>query len=200
METENLETLTSNPQLLAAVIAAAIMLLIAVVAWWRWYASTPQRIRRALREISHDLMEDFFLSDAMGGHIHIDFLLLTNRGLLVLDMKNIAGVIFGADQMDEWVLMNGSKRHGFRNPLYALHDRVATVRTHARDTHTEGYVVFTDHGRFEKGVPSETVMLSHLVETIGPAGDDYPQAFAESWRQLQKLAEQAQEETQPPRS
>lgn len=194
----SLDTLISNPLMTAGAIAAVILLLIGIAAWWRWYASTPQRIRRALREISHDLMEDFFLSDAMGGHIHIDFLLLTSRGLLVLDLKDIEGVIFGADQMDEWVLMNGPKRHGFRNPLHALRDRVATVRTHARDTHAEGYVVFTDRGRFEKGLPSETVMLSHLVETVGPAGDDFPQAFSESWRHLHRLAEQAQEETRPP--
>lgn len=193
-----MEILIANPLFMAGLAGAVVVLLAAGIIYWRWWSSTPQRIRRALREISHDLMEDFFLSDGMGGHIHIDFLLLTSKGLLVLDLKDIHGIIFGADQMDEWVLMNGPKRHGFRNPLHALRDRVATVKTHARDTHAEGYVVFTDHGRFEKGVPSETVMLSHLVETVGPAGNDYPQAFAESWRQLQKLAEQAQEETRPP--
>ena len=183
---------------LAIGLAVLVALLVAVVRYWRWYHSTPQRIRRALKEISHDMMEDFFLADGMGGHIHIDVLLLTNRGLLVLDLKDVEGVVFGADHMDEWVLIAGNRRHGFPNPLYALHDRIATVRMHARETSTEGYVVFTESSRFEKGVPSETVVLDHLVETVGPAGDDYPQALAESWRKLQDLAEQAQEETRPP--
>ncbi|MDX1455832.1 MAG: nuclease-related domain-containing protein [Gammaproteobacteria bacterium] len=175
-----------------------LALLVAGFRYWRWYSSTPQRIRRALKEISHDMMEDFFLADGLGGHIHIDVLLLTNRGLLVLDLKDVEGAVFGADHMDEWVLIAGNRRHGFPNPLYALHDRIATVRMHAKDTHAEGYVVFTESARFEKGVPSETVVLDHLVETVGPAGDDYPQAFSDSWRALRNLAEQAQEETRPP--
>ncbi len=150
----------------------------------------PVRITRALKAISHEMLRDIFLPDGVGGHIHIDALLLTNRGLLVLEIKDIHGVIFGANQMDEWVVLQQRKRHTFNNPLHALRDRIGSVRLIAKDIHTEGYCVFTEHGRFEKGMPPETVMLHDLVETAGPAGNDYPQAFAEAWANLVKLAEQ----------
>lgn len=175
---------------------AIVVVLAAALLYRRWAHSMPVRIDRALKAISHDRLNDVFFPDGMGGYIHIDALLLTNRGLLVVDIKDVPGTLFGADKMDEWVVMDGKRRHGFRNPVHALHDRVATVRQHAGDVHVEGYVVFTDHGRFTKGIPSETVMLSDLVEAVGPAGDDYPQAFAEIWRHLENLAER--DHTLPP--
>ena len=60
--------------------------------------------------------------------------------------------------------------------------------------------MFTESGRFTKGKPSETLMLGELVQAIGPAGEDFPQAFDATWRELKALAERADEETRPPRS
>ncbi|HEX7046371.1 MAG TPA: nuclease-related domain-containing protein [Gammaproteobacteria bacterium] len=176
--------------LLAALIGAGL--------YFRHRASMQQRIRRALKKISHDLLEDIHLPDGMGGHIHVDVLLLTNRGFVVLDVKDVPGTLFGADKMAEWVVMNGHRRHTFRNPLPGLHDRLAVLRGLVRDVRSEGYLVFTEHGKFTKGKPSETVMLNELVETLGPAGDDYPQAFDAAWRELKAMAEKAEEETQRP--
>lgn len=176
--------------LLAALIGAGL--------YFRHRANMQQRIRRALKKISHDLLEDIHLPDGMGGHIHVDVLLLTNRGFIVLDVKDVPGTLFGADKMAEWVVMNGHRRHTFRNPLPGLHDRLAVLRGLVRDVQSEGYLVFTEHGKFTKGKPSETVMLNELVETLGPAGDDYPQAFDAAWRELKAMAEKAEEETQRP--
>lgn len=181
------------------VAGGAFVALAGIGLYLRHRAGMQQRIRRALKRISHDLLEDIHLPDGMGGHIHVDVLLLTNRGFVVLDVKDIPGTLFGADKMAEWVVMNGHRRHTFRNPLPGLHDRLAILRGHVRDIRTEGYLVFTDHGRFTKGKPPETLMLHELVETIGPAGDDYPQAFDAAWRELKALAEKAAEETKWPR-
>ena len=181
-------------------IAAGITLLvlIAVGVFIKRRGSMTSRIQRALRRISHDSMQDIHLPDGMGGHIHIDVLLLTNRGFVVLDVKDVPGTLFGADKMAEWVVMSHRRRSVFRNPLPGLHDRLAVLRTHVRDVHTEGWLVFTENGRFTKGKPPETLMLHELVETIGPAGEDYPQAFDATWRELKALAERAEEETRPP--
>lgn len=186
----------SNPMILSAGGAVLIALLVAVFLYWRWSRSTPVRIKRALKQISHDMLEDIYLPDGMDGHIHVEMLLLTNNGFLVLDIRDIPGVIFGAEKMDEWVVMQSRKRHTFRNPLHALRDRLAVVRAHAKDVFTDGYVVFADAGRFEKGTPVQTVVLRDLVQTVGPAGDDYPQAFADAWRKISAIAER--DNTLPP--
>lgn len=178
---------------------AALVLLIGIVVVVKRRGSMQQRIQRALKRISHDRLQDIYLPDGMGGHIHLDVLLLTNRGFLVLDIKDVPGTLFGADKMAEWVVMTGRSRHAFRNPLPGLHDRLAVVRSLARDVRAEGYLVFTESGKFTKGKPPETLMLQELVETIGPAGEDYPQAFDAAWREIKALAERAEEETRPPR-
>ncbi|HEX7029183.1 MAG TPA: nuclease-related domain-containing protein [Gammaproteobacteria bacterium] len=192
----NLSAVSSQTWLIAGGIALAVLAGVAVYAKHR--GGMQQRIRRALKKISHDLLEDIHLPDGMGGHIHVDVLLLTNRGFVVLDVKDVPGTLFGADKMAEWVVMNGHRRHTFRNPLPGLHDRLAVLRGLVTDVRSEGWLVFTEHGRFTKGKPPETLMLHELVETIGPAGDDYPQAFDAAWRELKAMAEKAAEETKRP--
>ena len=194
--TASLSALSSRTWILIGGVLLAV--LVAAVLWFRHRASMPRRIRRALKRISHDLLEDFYLPDGMGGHIHFDVLLLTNRGLVVLDIKDVPGTLFGADKMAEWVVMTRNSRHTFRNPLPGLHDRLAVLRSLVRDVRSEAWLVFTENGRFTKGTPPETVMLQELVEKLGPAGDDYPQAFDATWRELKGLAERAAEETRRP--
>lgn len=193
-------TLSSiSPQAWLIAGGALLVLLAGIGIYVRHRGSMQQRIQRTLARISHDRLQDIHLPDGMGGHIHVDVLLLTSRGLVVLDIKDIPGTLFGADKMAEWVVMNGRRRHTFRNPQPGLHDRLAVVRSLARDVRTDGYLVFTEHGRFTKGKPSETLMLQELVETFGPAGEDYPQAFDATWREIRALAQQAEEETRPQR-
>lgn len=192
----NIPEISLQNILLAALVALAIIIVIAL--YVKRYRSMPARIARALDSISHDRLQDFFLPDGMGGHIHFDVLLLTNRGFIVLDIKDVPGTLFGSEKMQEWVVMTGRRRHTFRNPLAGLHDRLAVVRSLMRDIRSEAYLVFTDRGHFTKGAPRETIMLDELVEKIGPAGSEYPQAFDAAWKEIQQLADKAQEETQRP--
>lgn len=178
--------------------AAALTTVLATVLFVRRAHSTSVRIQKALKKISHDMLQDIYLPDGMGGHIHIDVLLLTSRGLIILDVKDVPGTLFGSEKMTEWVTMSHRRRHTFRNPLPGLHDRLAILRAIVRDVRAEGYVVFTERGKFTKGKPSGTLMLGELVEKIGPAGNEFPQAFAPAWQQLKRIAEKAQEETQRP--
>lgn len=178
--------------------AGALIALIGIAVYLRHRRSMAARIDKALKKISHDRLEDVHLPDGMGGHIHLDVLLLTNRGFVVLDVKDVPGTLFGSEKMAEWVVMTGRRRHTFRNPLPGLHDRLAVVRSHVRDVNTEGYLVFTERGHFTKGKPRETLMLQELIETIGPAGDEYPQAFDAAWKELKALVEKAEAETRRP--
>lgn len=185
-------------QTASLVFVAALAVVIGVALFLRRRRSMKARIERVLNRISHDRMQDFYLPDGMGGHIHFDELLLTHRGFVVLDIKDVPGTLFGSDKMEEWVVMTGRSRHTFRNPLGGLHDRLAVIRGLMRNINTEGYLVFTERGEFTKGMPSETVMLEELAQKLGPAGDEYPQAFDAAWRELKRLAGIAQEETQRP--
>ena len=78
-----------------------------------------------LERIAFGAAHQVLVPDGMGGFIHIDHLLLTPRGVLVLDTRRVAGLIFGGDQMSDWTVMGRGNRYTFDNPQPALYDRIA---------------------------------------------------------------------------
>ncbi len=157
---------------------------------WRWYRH--YRARKALHATvtggAADHLVDTLVPDGMGGSFHVDYLLLTLRGVVVIDLRDVKGNIFGGDQMAEWTVMDGARRFTFPNPQSALYDRVAAVKAVAGDAPVEGRVVFTRRGRFPKGLPKWTLMLDALRAEF-PAADfespaDTMGRFRESWQRL----------------
>jgi hypothetical protein len=101
---------------------------------------------------------------------HLDFILLTSRGVVVIDMRDILGIVFGGDQMTDWTLMTGARRTTFANPQSALYDRIASVKALAPDTPVEGRIVFTKRAKFPKGLPRFTVMLESVAAEFPKLG------------------------------
>jgi Nuclease-related domain len=126
--------------------------------------------------------------DGMGGFIHIDHVLLTPRGVLVLDTRRVAGLIFGGDQMSDWTVMGRGHRYTFDNPQPALYDRIAAVKAIVGEVPVEGRLLFSNVGKFTKGIPKWVVMLDGIevefpvVESNG--ADRAPESFAEAWARL----------------
>lgn len=159
---------------------------------WAWRTYRAYRARRALRSAviagAADHVVDVLVPDGMGGSFHVDFLLLTLRGVVVIDMRNVKGNIFGGDQMAEWTVMDGARRFTFTNPQSALYDRLAAVKTVVGDVPVEGRIVFTRRGRFPKGLPKWTLMIDELRAEFPPAEFESPaetvQRYAEGWQRL----------------
>ena len=172
-------------------IAAAAALGFGVALGWRWYRH--YRARKALRAAvtagASDHLKDVLVPDGMGGGgFHVDFLLLTMRGIVVIDLRDVKGNIFGGDQMAEWTVMDGAQRFTFTNPQSALYDRIASVKAVAGDVPVEGRVVFTRRGKFPKGLPKWTLMLDALRAEFATADFDVPgeggAQFREGWQRL----------------
>ena len=110
-----------------AVVLAAIA--IGAFMMWRWQMGRRIRAARALAVTScgYDYLRDVLVPDGMGGGFHVDFLLLTSRGVLVVDLRDVQGNIFGGDQMADWTVMDGARRFTFTNPQSSLYDRIAAV-------------------------------------------------------------------------
>ncbi len=145
--------------------AVLAIIFIALLVWlWRWERRRRQRLARiqAVTGCGFDHVRDVLVPDGQGGSLHVDFLLLTLRGIVVIDLRDVAGNIFGGDQMNEWTVMNGSQRFTFTNPQTGLYDRIAAVRALAQDLPVEGRIVFTARGRFPKGLPRHTLSLESL--------------------------------------
>jgi hypothetical protein len=172
-------------------------LLIAGAIWLAMWLRVRRR-KRALIEriqsVSLAHLQDVIVSDGNDGWFHLDFVLLTHRGILVLDLRDVAGMIFGGEQMTEWTVMNKQRRFTFSNPLNTLYDRLAVVRSIAgEDVPVEGRVVFSDRGQFPKGQPPSVTLLALLAETISQDTDLDSQDLVEgrlqpAWERIQRAA------------
>jgi hypothetical protein len=175
--------------LVLGVLAAAL----AVVFGVRWWMVRKRDARRVARITSGaaDYLRNVLVPDGNGGDFHLDFVLLTSRGLVVIDLRDMAGNVFGGDQMTSWTIMNGPKRSTFVNPQAGLYDRIASVKAIATDTPVEGRIVFTRRSKFPKGLPRFTVMIESVAAEFPKLGaaelEIAVSRYREGWAKL-KLA------------
>ena len=145
---------------------AVILLLLAAGGYWGWRAYQRRARRRALlarlEHVAFEAVHQVLVPDGMGGFIHVDHLLLTLRGVLVLDTRRVAGLIFGGDQMSDWTVIGRGRRYTFDNPQPALYDRMAAVKALVGDLSVEGRLLFSNVGKFTKGIPKWVLMLDGL--------------------------------------
>jgi Nuclease-related domain len=162
----------------------AVLLIGLLLLFWRWYRRRRARaaLLAAVTGGAFAYHQDVLVPDGQGGSLHVDFLLLTTRGCVVIDLRDIAGNIFGGDQMTEWTVMHRDQRYTFSNPQAGLYDRIAAVRALAVDLPVEGRVVFSARGRFPKGLPRYTLMLESVAAEYPAAEREQAGAMPELWR------------------
>ena len=168
----------------AVAIVVGLVLGIVVTLGWRRYRAYRERLRRRRRieavSIAH--LCDVAVPDGSGGTFHIDYLLLTARGLLILDVRDMVGNVFGSDQMVEWTVMQGARRHTFLNPQGGIYDRIAAMKSLAGDLPVDGRIVFGPGSTFPKGIPRLTLREESL-EAEFPLGDrELAAQIVEGWR------------------
>lgn len=168
--------------LLALVLAVAVILG-GLFYLWRWDQRRRMRAVRAFAVTScgFDHLRDVLVPDGQGNALHVDFLLLTARGVIVIDLRDIAGNIFGGDQMSAWTVMHRAQRFTFVNPQTGLYDRIAAVRALAQGLPVDGRIVFTARGQFPKGLPRHTLMLDSLPSEFPVADRETMRTLLERW-------------------
>ena len=173
-------------------LGAAVLLLLALGFFGlRAYQRRARRksLLRRLERVALAAAHQVLVPDGMGGFIHIDHVLLTLRGILVLDTRRVTGLIFGGDQMSDWTVMGRGHRYTFDNPQPALYDRIAAVKAVVGDVPVEGRLLFSNVGKFTKGIPKWVVMLDG-IEVEFPVLEQGSQAlqnsdqYADAWSRL----------------
>jgi hypothetical protein len=174
---------------------AAAALLIALIVWGflqvRMFRAR-RAIDAAIASIAYEMLKNVLLPNGNGGQIHVNYLLLTQRGVLVVDLLDLPGAVFGGEQMLEWAAIGKKRRYSFANPQHALYDRMAAVKLLIGDVPVEGRVIFTLRSNFPKGKPRNVVRIDDL-------GNDFPivdkvrgnitAAFGDVWANVKKHAE-----------
>jgi hypothetical protein len=188
----SMSVLTALPLTTVLGILGALLLVATLLLGWRIYRRRREQLAQlhAVTDCAYEYLRDVLVPDPQGIPLHVDFLLLTSRGIVVVDLRDLVGNIFGGDQMDEWTVINGAQRFTFPNPQAGLYDRQASVRLVARDTPVEGRIVFGRRSLFPKGLPSHARLLSALT-TDFPLGERQltllPDIWLSDWRNLQTV-------------
>ena len=180
---------SDNPWLL--LLAAAILLLLVWIVY-RLIRGRGGDLEHALAEISFDRIEGLVIPSADEGEILVDYLLLTSQGLLILDLKDVQGTVFGGDKLQDWTVINDDRRYTFSNPQPALYDRIAAVRQIVRQVPVAGRILFPDGAEFTKGTPGLVSDLAQLVSEFGEpdkkAAKFKIEAFKPHWELIRKQA------------
>ena len=171
------------PQNVMIALAAGLVGLIALV-WlavraWRRHRAGPKQV---FRRISAAQLVDVLIPDGLDGEIHLDHLLLTGSGILVVDLRNASGAVFGGEQMDDWTVLSSERRYTFRNPLGALEARVHAVRRLADKVPVMGRVVFVGDVEFAGGQVPGAVTLAELESEFGHAEAEQARQSTEAFK------------------
>jgi hypothetical protein len=155
------------------------------------------RARRAIdnviSSVAYDELRNVLLPTGSGDQIHVNYLLLTQRGLLLIDLFDAHGMVFAGEKMGQWSIF-GPKRHFMiSNPLPMLYDRIAVVRQFAGDdVPVAGRIVFSMRGEFPKGRPEAVIRLDELQDeypVVEKSAGGAAAAFADVWVRIKQASQ-----------
>ncbi len=175
-------------ELLGIVTLLALILIGVGFGFWFYRRKSPlqRELLKLARAVGHAEFVDALLPDGMGGEIHIERLLLTNRGFLLLDTRDVQGMVFAGERMQEWSAIDQGRRVAFDNPIPGLLDRLAALRALAPGVPVEGRIVFHSSVSFPKGHPEQVTTAAALTDSHVRDGNA-ESVFSEQWEVLTQL-------------
>ena len=178
-------SLLMRPDIALVGAIASTLLLIALVALlaWRAYVKRNQ-IARRLRRLGCLFTRDLIIPDGIGGTIQTDYLVLMRGGLLVLDVKNYRGVLFGSENAPLWSQLVRSRSYKFTNPLPENSLRVQSLKHLLPDVPVLGRVVFMPEGQFPRDRPRSVSMLDTLLDDLGDFAGAASLQHMDAWTRL----------------
>lgn len=173
---------------IAIALGALTILAMLAALWMRYLRNTADKRRnlKIIRELGTQYLHDVLVPDGVDGFVAIDFLVLTPGGIVVVDMQNYSGLLFGGERTENWTQMLGFRGYKFTNPLPANRLRIQAVKMSVPGVPVAGRVVFSSSGRFPKGIPEGVSMLSTLKDDIAPLmkNDVVPPNLQKAWETL----------------
>lgn len=105
----------------------------------------------------------------VGGTTQIDHVLVSTKGIFVIETKDYSGWIFGSANQSKWTQTTRWGKYKFQNPLYQNHRHVKELEKYFNFLPKNSFksvVVFTGNGKFKTSTPENVVYVSGLVRHI----------------------------------
>lgn len=174
-----------NPWLLAGLAAAGTVLVAVVVLIVR---RRRRSVEATLKRLSWKKLVDFTIPDDVDEQIHVDLLLMSPAGLVVLDVRRIEGTVFAGENLDGWTALHGRGRTVVANPLPGLRARLHALRALVPDIPVKGYVLVLGEVSFSGPAP-ERVVTPVQLESVLPARTGAPsEALKAAWEAVEAAA------------
>lgn len=175
-------------------VAGGVILTAAIFAAVRAYLTrrAERRNQDRIESIAYEVLRNVLIPNGSGGQLHLNYLLLTERGLLIIDLFDIPGAVFGGDQMFQWTAIGRKLRFTFSNPQPILYDRIAAVKLLAGDVPVDGRLVFTQRSEFPKGKPKLVLRIDQLTSAfpqVDRSRSNVVAAFGDVWQNIKKQAQ-----------
>jgi hypothetical protein len=148
------------------VTAVIVVLAFTALAIWLRVTAISRHVTQTLRNLADRLIRDVIIPDGVGGFVPVDALVLRDRKLYVLDIRDVEGAIFGSEKMDIWTAMGRRRRYQFNNPIRPMHDRVAAVKYLVPGVEVVPRILFTSRGHFPKGRPDGVQLLEEFAQPL----------------------------------
>lgn len=172
----------NNDAWVLAALALLIVLVAGGIAIWVQRRRRQRDVERRLHDASCGILKNSLIPDGNGGHIHLQYALLTRRGILILDIKDVEGHVFGSEGMQDWTVLANDRRYTFANPQPGLWDRLAAVKRLTPEVPVTGHVAFGAKARFSKGQPRSVIMLEELLQDLEQESQADRSTAADSFR------------------
>lgn len=168
---------------LCGILLAALLVWLTV--WWRRGRAARSGKRgekmvakelASLNKKDYIVLNDLLLPTANGRTSQIDHVVVSTRGIFVIETKNHAGRISGSEQAQYWQQHLSSQSRGFYNPVLQNRSHLRAVRRHLPKLNEEVFstiVVFTEAWRLDikaDDVITERTFLPdrHISRTLIP--------------------------------
>lgn len=156
-----------------------------------------QLLRMGFRNTA--IFHDLYIRNRNGTYTQIDLVLATDVGILVFEVKDFSGWIFGTGTQQNWTQVMGYGRHKYQfyNPILQNRKHVSDLQqqlTQFRDIPFYSVVVFYGNCEFKKlhDIPSDTFLIkhyqvAHVVNSIVASGKSAP--YKDKWEVAHILAD-----------
>jgi hypothetical protein len=145
-----------------------------------------------LRSIAWQRLKDVIVPDDVDGEIHLDLALLTDRGILLLEIREVSGTLFWGEHLEQWTVLDGARRTVLRNPLPALQARRHAVRAIAPQVPVEARLLLVGPVQISGGSPPGVMLREELVVAFPAHGKQRPTApLQQAWDTLKAASRPA---------
>lgn len=104
-----------------------------------------------------------------GGTTQIDHVLVSTKGIFVIETKHYSGWIFGGSKQQKWTQIIYRNKNKFQNPLYQNHRHVKELQRYFAflpESSFKSIIVFTGNGKLKTQMPENVLYSGDLVSYI----------------------------------